>query len=130
MSREKILSKVIKKLSTKKLYHTTNKKHLDSILKNGLVPTVGEYTQMGHGSESEKLVFFLDKPIPDYHGKDTVVLELKNPKNYYIYKFDGYGMEDFNSGKYIEHEDIPAGVEEGDYFTREKVSPKDLKVVK
>jgi len=101
MNKEKIVAKVIKKLSTKKLYHTTN-----------------------------KLVFFLDKPIPNYHGKDTVVLELKNPKNYDIYRLDGYGMEDFNGGKYIEHEDIPAGVEEGDYFTRETISPKDLKVIK
>jgi hypothetical protein len=84
---------------------------------------------MGHGSKSEKLVYFLDKPLPNYHGKNTVVLELKNPKNYYIYKFDGYGIEDIHGGPYKEDEDIPMGVEEGDYFTRETIKPEDLKVI-
>jgi len=58
---ENIKSKVFKKLATTKLYHTTDKKHLKAILEKGLVPSVGKYTQMGHGSQSEKLVFFLDK---------------------------------------------------------------------
>jgi len=112
-----------------RLYHTTTKNNLSSIMEKGLIPQVGKYTEMGHGKGSEKLVYFLDRPISKYHGEDTVVLELINPKNYYIYHYDGYGLQELG-GLYDENIDLPMGVEEGDYFTYETIKPKDLKVVK
>jgi len=125
-----IKSKVLVKLSSVKLYHSTHKKNLESILQKGLIPQVGEITNMGHGSNSDELVFFMDKPLRNLHGEDTVILELKNPKSYDIKKFDGNGLEDFNGGPYEEHIDIPIGVEMGDYFTYDPIYPEDLKVVK
>lgn len=121
-------SNVLKKLSKKTLYHSTHKKNLKSILKNGLIPQVGELTTWGHSSRASELVYFSDTPLKLY-GENTITFELINPNNYYIYQYDGNGLQPFGEGSYKEHEDIPVGVEEGDYFTEDTIHPKDLKII-
>jgi len=108
----------------KKLYHVTNIKNMESIKKTGLTPSVGEITDKAHGSKSEKLVYLLETPasgILSDLGKDALVLEV-NTKDYSIYYYDGYAIREVG-GRYLENEDIPVGVEEGDFYSYEIITP-------
>jgi GNAT superfamily N-acetyltransferase len=127
------------KEDTSILYHATDKKNLPSILKRGLVPSVGKATMAGHGSEAPKLVYFTDDLERLKRGglghKDLVIFAVDTSLNT-IYHFDGYGIQELG-GRYYdpastspdEMEIPPVGVEEDDYFTYETISPKSLKVV-
>jgi hypothetical protein len=110
------------------LYHSTHRKNLKNILKYGLIPQVGEITSAGHSSNAEELVYFSSTPL-NLYGENTITFELINPRNYDIYYYDGYGLQPINGGSYIEHEDIPVGVEEGDYFTEDEIRPEDLNLI-
>jgi GNAT superfamily N-acetyltransferase len=121
----------------KKLYHVTSRRNLPSILKRGLIPSVGEITTMGHSADAPKMVFLIEDPAGPLRGlghKDAIALEVDVTHNT-IYHFDGYGIQELG-GKYYdpastgpeEMEIPPVGVEDGDFFTFETIEPKYIKI--
>jgi hypothetical protein len=81
------------------------------------------------------MVFLLDRPAPGLLYGDYKILKV-DPSLNTVYYYDGYGVQELG-GKYYdpastdsdEMEVPPVGVEEGDYFTFEKIRPAQLEVV-
>jgi hypothetical protein len=137
------------------LYHGSNIKNLDSIINNGLIPDFGDVVKGTEGYEyymdddyynSENRVdgvlFFSDNPntwsyshfggIPNIDEAILIVFK----KNETIFRKVGDYIYDMNNNKvksikynrynYLDVEQIPPFIENGDYFSFDEQEPFDI----
>jgi len=114
------------------LYHVTNKKNLASIKKKGLTPKVGAITRSAHGDENNPatpMVYLSDVVAPGIlgmHKTDAIIITV-DPKENNIFLFTGYELVEINSGggwgSETSEGDFPIGIEPGDFFSEDTVTP-------
>lgn len=134
-----------KMLVEKTLYHGTITHNIPSIEENGLMPTIGDFVKnMYSGAVDgdvmdylEEMLYATDKKQID-KARTAIIYQIANKlgKNYHSVTnkdFEMYGALavlkngdeyfDFHSEEDMEHGRAPLGVETGDYYTQDEVSP-------
>lgn len=132
-------------LNEKTLYHGTTIHNLPSIEQNGLMPTIGDFVKnMYAGSVDgdvmdylEEILYATDKKQID-KAKTAIIYQIANKlgKDYHSVtneEFEKYGALavikngdkyfDFHSEEDQYYQSAPLGVETGDYYTRDEITP-------
>ena len=134
------------KFSDKKtLYHGTIIDNIPSIERNGLMPTIGDFVKnMYAGAVDgdvmdylEEILYATDKKQID-KAHTAIIYQIANKLGKFYHSVtneefekygalavikNGYEYFDFHSEKDAEYGRAPLGVETGDYYTREDVTP-------
>ncbi len=132
-------------LNEKTLYHGTTIHNLPSIEQNGLIPTIGDFVKnMYAGSVDddimdylEEILYATDKKQID-KARTAIIYQIANKlgKDYHSVtneEFEKYGALavvkngdeyfDFHSEEDQYYGRAPLGVEPGDYYTRDEITP-------
>lgn len=132
-------------LNEKTLYHGSTTYNLDSIVRNGLLPTIGDFVKtMYAGSVDgdindylEEILYATDKRNLD-KAKTAIIQQMaiklnKNHREITNKDFENFGLlavikngDDFfesESEKIKSYIDLPIGVESDDYYTRNEIQP-------
>lgn len=138
-------NKISNLLIEKTLYHGTITHNLESIEQNGLIPTIGSFVADSYAGSVEgdvmdyleNLLYATDKQQID-KARTAIIYQIgsklnKSSRSVTDEDFERYGalcvikngdeIFNFHSEKDVEYGRAPLGVETGDYYTDEEVTP-------